>query len=536
MPFGIGNFVSDDEAMIAGLMLKENSASLLSDISVERLPLGTSKTSCCNNLAAGFSTVTDSLCEKNICEELTSSTVTSGKQSCHVNGSNNERETIEADCFPCCQSMAGENSSSNGEESSAGDANSVSNLPTYMGIEKNGKDLKAVTQFITWDSKDELEPVGDVFAVAEDLDVEEGNGHDLNASSVLLGKPQEKIIRTMSSQCGFCKDSKPLWGFTSICGGRPEMEDAIAAIPCFQRLPTKMFMSEHESNGLDQNLTQAVNFYGVYDGHGGCQVANYCRDRLHLALAEEIETLKREFQNGCIANNWQEQWEKAFYRCFLKVDAEVGGSQQGNMEGNGSVPETDLEPIAPETVGSTAVVAVVCSSHIIVANSGDSRAVLCRGKTPMPLSIDHKPNRKDEWERIEAADGKVIQWNGFRVFGVLAMSRSIGDRYMKPWIIPDPEVMFVPRAKDDDCLILASDGLWDVMSNEEACEAARRRILLWHKRKGANMARHRDDGVDPAAQSAAEYLSRLALQRGSKDNVSVIVVDLKPHRKLKTKT
>jgi len=44
----------------------------------------------------------------------------------------------------------------------------------------------------------------------------------------------------------------------------------------------------------------------------------------------------------------------------------------------------------------------------------------------VPLSVDHKPNREDEYARIEAEGGKVIQWNGYRVFGVLAMSRSIG--------------------------------------------------------------------------------------------------------------
>ncbi|XP_057538088.1 probable protein phosphatase 2C 6 [Amaranthus tricolor] len=172
----------------------------------------------------------------------------------------------------------------------------------------------------------------------------------------------------------------------------------------------------------------------------------------------------------------------------------------------------------------------------VLLNCGDSRAVLCRGKAPMPLSVDHKPDRKDEWDRIEAADGKVIQWNGYRVFGDLAMSRSIGDRYLKPWIIPDPEVTIVQRAKDDDCLILASDGLWDVLSNEEACDAARRRILLWHKKNGANITPDRGNSVDLAAQAAADYLSKLALQKGSKDNITVIVVDLKPHRKLKTKT
>lgn len=112
-----------------------------------------------------------------------------------------------------------------------------------------------------------------------------------------------------------------------------------------------------------------------------------------------------------------------------------------------------------------------------------------------------------------------------------------GDRYLKPWIIPEPEVMFLPRAKDDECLILASDGLWDVMTNEEACDLARRRILMWHKKNGISPASEREEGsADPAAQAAAEYLSNRALQKGSKDNITVIVVDLKAQRKFKSKT
>jgi protein phosphatase 2C len=107
---------------------------------------------------------------------------------------------------------------------------------------------------------------------------------------------------------------------------------------------------------------------------------------------------------------------------------------------------------------------------------------------------------------------------------------------LKPWIIPEPEVMFLPRARDDECLILASDGLWDVMSNEEACEVARKRILLWHKKNGAASLVERGTGIDPAAQAAADYLSMLALQKGSKDNISVIVVDLKAQRKFKNKS
>lgn len=107
---------------------------------------------------------------------------------------------------------------------------------------------------------------------------------------------------------------------------------------------------------------------------------------------------------------------------------------------------------------------------------------------------------------------------------------------MKPWIIPDPEVMFIPRTKDDDCLILASDGLWDVMTNEEVCDLARKRILQWHKKYGMTLPSERGEGIDPASQAAAEYLSNRAIQKGSKDNITVIVVDLKAQRKVKNKT
>ncbi|KAI9191151.1 hypothetical protein LWI28_004314 [Acer negundo] len=360
--------------------------------------------------------------------------------------------------------------------------------------------------------------------VAVSLDEEIRDGPKSKPSSAVLQLAFEKGVSGTVGRSVFEVNYVPLWGFTSVCGRRPEMEDAVATVPYFLKIPIQMLIDEQVLDGMRKRFNlQTAHFFGVYDGHGGLQVANYCRDRLHVALAEEMELLRECLSNGSVKHSCQEQWKKAFTNCFLKVDEEVGG-------------KTSQEPIAPETVGSTAVVAVVCSSHIIVSNCGDSRAVLCRGKEPMALSVDHKPNREDEYARIEAAGGKVIQWNGHRVFGVLAMSRSIGDRYLKPWIIPDPEVMFIPRAKEDECLIIASDGLWDVMTNEEACELARKRILLWHKKNGTTLPLERGEGVDPAAQAAAEFLVNRALQKGSKDNISVIVVDLKAQRKFKSKT
>lgn len=354
---------------------------------------------------------------------------------------------------------------------------------------------------------------------------------DSNVNNVGELEPRQELQRTASRRV-YEADYIPLWGLTSICGTRPEMEDAVVVVPWLLRIPSLMLASGQNLALRDQcSKDLTAHFFGVYDGHGGSQVANYCRERIHLALAEEIEVAKRGFCNGSSWSSGKEQLEKALSNCFLKVDDEVSGASRAM---NGSDPSL-IESMAPETVGSTAVVGLVCSTHIIIANCGDSRAVLYRGKEAVPLSVDHKPNREDECARIEATGGRVIQWDGFRVCGVLAMSRAIGDRYLKPSIIADPEVVFFPRAKEDECLILASDGLWDVVTNEEACDMARRRILLWHKKNGDNLPKERGEGVDPAAQAAADYLSKVALQRGSRDNISVIVIDLKAQRKFKKK-
>ncbi|KAF3446073.1 hypothetical protein FNV43_RR11252 [Rhamnella rubrinervis] len=423
----------------------------------------------------------------------------------------------------CSLSVASETSSICGEDLLGFEATFEVGTSSSVDIDKSICSVDVVTKATNLrESNVETDSASEALAVAVSLD-EIGDGTDSKPPAVVLQLPVEKGVSGTVSRSVFEVDYVPLWGFTSMCGRRPEMEDAFATVPRFLKIPVEMLIGDRVIDGMSKGLAhQTLHFFGVYDGHGGSQVANFCRDRIHLALAEEIEFFKGSLIDGGI-KDCQEQWRKVLTNCFLKVDAEVGG-------------KSSLDPVAPETVGSTAVVAIICSSHIIVANCGDSRAVLYRGKEPMALSVDHKPNREDEYARIEAAGGKVIQWNGHRVFGVLAMSRSIGDRYLKPWIIPEPEVMFIPRAKDDECLILASDGLWDVMTNEEVCDLARRRILLWHKKNGVALPSERGEGIDPAAQSAAEFLSNRALQKGSKDNITVIVVDLKAQRKFKTKT
>ncbi|KAK7388225.1 hypothetical protein VNO78_23035 [Psophocarpus tetragonolobus] len=380
-----------------------------------------------------------------------------------------------------------------------------------------------------------MKPVENTASVAMDITSEDQSGSDESDPKPSAVVPDQlpgenKRWRTSNPNTSDLNGG-PLWGCSSICGMRQEMEDAISVRPQLFQVPSKMLVNDHVNENEKHSL---AHFFGVYDGHGGFQVANYCQERLHSVLIEEIEAVQSSLAETNGRDDWQDNWKKAFINCFKKVDDQVGGIGASNS-GNSGGSESNVEPVAAETAGSTAVVAILSKTHILVANCGDSRTVLYRGKEAMPLSSDHKPNREDERARIEAAGGRVIHWKGYRVLGVLAMSRSIGDRYLKPWIIPEPEVNIVCREKNDECLILASDGLWDVISNEEACEVARKRILLWHKKYGDNRATGHGEGADPAAQFAADYLSKLAIHRGSQDNISVIVIDLKAQRKIRRK-
>eukprot|EP00891_Asterochloris_glomerata_P008404 jgi/Astpho2/8404/Aster-01460 len=209
--------------------------------------------------------------------------------------------------------------------------------------------------------------------------------------------------------------------------------------------------------------------------------------------AEEHKTEKEDLTCSSL------KIESALTNAFTKADEEFGKADNAAL------------------VGTTAVVALVGSRQLFVANCGDSRAVLCRNGTAIPLTDDHKAAREDETARVEAAGGQILFWNGVRVMGVLAVSRAIGDHCLRPFVIAQPEITILSRRQEDELLLLASDGLWDVLTNQEACSLAKR-CLRRARQRGAT--RH------SAARIAATVLTRAAVDRGSRDNVTVVVVDL----------
>lgn len=152
----------------------------------------------------------------------------------------------------------------------------------------------------------------------------------------------------------------------------------------------------------------------------------------------------------------------------------------------------------------TAVSAVIVDRKLIVANVGDSRAVLCHEGKAVQLSVDHKPNLFAEKERIESLGGMVIWAGTWRVGGVLAVSRAFGDRPLKKYVVAQPYSTIIEELTvGHEWLILATDGVWDVITNEEAVQMVRQQ-------------------GEP--QKAASMLTSVSINRGSTDNISCIVI------------
>lgn len=311
-------------------------------------------------------------------------------------------------------------------------------------------------------------------------------------------------------------------------------------------------------------------FFAVYDGHGGSHISALCQNMMHTIMEEELmrrlptekspeindagsrssggsgsggsccpaERLRNAEVDRVVVEEWEDLVRAALEKSFMRMDEVALTTCACGKPGHlcGCCPAMELG-----FVGSTAVVAILTPHHVVVANCGDSRAVLYRAGTAIPLSWDHKPERPDELERIRAAGGKLTYQNGARVYGILNMSRSLGDSFLKKVITSQPEISITERQAEDEFLILATDGLWDVITDTLACEvtsaclsdgrlAAATEPRTCYSGRRPDVKSDDDEVLFPSKSCfAAAILCRLALGRGSCDNISVIVVDLKRH-------
>ncbi|CAK9172108.1 unnamed protein product [Ilex paraguariensis] len=230
--------------------------------------------------------------------------------------------------------------------------------------------------------------------------------------------------------------------------------------------------------GLQGDSKQA--FFGVFDGHGGAKAAEFASKHLSANIMDEL--------------TWrcEEGMKEAVIEGYLTTDAEF---LKEDVSG-----------------GACCVTALIRKGNLVVSNAGDCRAVMSRGGVAEALTVDHRPSITDERERIERLGGYVDCCRGvWRIQGSLAVSRGIGDRRLKKWVIAEPETTILKIRPECEFLILASDGLWDKVCNQEAVDVVRPLCI----------------GVDTSEPfSACKKLADLSITRGSIDDITVMIIQL----------
>ncbi|KAF5176296.1 kinase and PP2C-like domain-containing protein [Thalictrum thalictroides] len=256
--------------------------------------------------------------------------------------------------------------------------------------------------------------------------------------------------------------------FTS-CGRRETMEDT-------------HFLMPQLGNEKDFHL------FGIFDGHRGAAAAEFSARAIPGFLQNLDSTTS---PSGALSE------------AFVQTDVAFRNELVIQIQSK-RVTQKDWHP------GCTAIVSLIISNKLFVANAGDCRTILCRGGRAIALSEDHVASHLGERERVVKAGGQVRwQVDTWRVgAAALQVTRSIGDDDLKPAVTAEPEVTETTLTCEDEFLVMASDGLWDVVSNDEVVSIIR------------------DTVKEPGMCS--KRLVTEAAERGSKDNITVIVVFLRP--------
>ena len=317
-------------------------------------------------------------------------------------------------------------------------------------------------------------------------------------------------------------------------------------------------------------------WFGVYDGHGGQECAEYVMSKLHVhtteawqqkgrptytaaagseaaagaaaagSAAAELVASERALLDSAMSEGFR-RTEESFAGMAQQKDYNAGSTALVCLLHGRDPPRQETEKEKVPAAAAAAVAAVAAgqvasaagSLTLVTANLGDCRAVLCRGGAAVRLSEDHKPERRDEKARIEKAGGNVINLGGIHrvctsqaAAGLkindddsslyLAVSRAFGDRQLKTvqeggdgttLVSAVPEITSVSIVYEDLFFVIACDGIWDVMSDERAISVA------------ADALR----SAGGSCQAAAAAVVREAYNCKSLDNLTATVVQFGWH-------
>lgn len=235
----------------------------------------------------------------------------------------------------------------------------------------------------------------------------------------------------------------------------------------------RAFLCQEEDEGC------SVSLLAVYDGHGGPEVASLCARVLPDILHARLRAV--DFKD------WR-TWRAVIADSIAELDARC------------------VSEIRADDVGSTLCMCLFSYAlgKVVTANLGDSRMVLLTdARTRVAaLTVDHGSSCPREQERIAAQGGFVFpdEFGTPRVMGCLNLTRSVGDRHLRPFVSQQPDIAEYDLRRDD-IILVASDGLWDVTDALEV-----RRAASFVAKKIENLPR---------------LLTQNAMAKGSTDNITV---------------
>lgn len=278
-------------------------------------------------------------------------------------------------------------------------------------------------------------------------------------------------------------------GFSGMTGLRPRMEDSV-------------FVHSYAKNEI---------LVGLFDGHGGSLASHISAQSLHRVFSTHLAQHESPPSVVESTDEFVVEEERVYEGGRLPFDGTNPALLAHDLTARAlqQTCESLDACISASGVagGTTALLAYRSEQFLYVANVGDSRAVLCRASTAVPLSVDHSPTLLREQRRLESLPGGyVIQG---RVRGSLTLTRALGDAQLRPWISPIPDITRVQITPEDQFLLLACDGFWDVFTNDEAIALAVRLL---------------ESTSSPAL--AALALRDAAFARESTDNITVCVLHL----------
>ncbi|XP_010465755.1 PREDICTED: probable protein phosphatase 2C 43 [Camelina sativa] len=238
-----------------------------------------------------------------------------------------------------------------------------------------------------------------------------------------------------------------------------------------------------------------IAFYGVFDGHGGSEASQFIKENAMSLFFEDA--VFRE-SPSVVDSLFLKELEKSHRKAYRLADLAM-----------------EDERIVSSSCGTTALTALVIGRHLMVANAGDCRAVLCRKGKAVDMSFDHKSTFEPERRRVEDLGG---YFEGEYLYGDLAVTRALGDWSVKRFsplggsfspLISDPDIQQMILTEEDEFLVMGCDGVWDVMTSQYAVTFVRQ-----------GLRRHGDP------RRCAMELGREALRLDTSDNVTVVVICL----------